>query len=113
MQGMKRNSGHDNSAAAATTAVGNSTHDSLPRMDATPSEFCAELSKTFRVRSSEVALLRLEGGMLKFLFPEELKTAGAIPLSGSSAIAAHTAISKRSEERRVGTECRSRWAPSA
>src|SRR5436309_5455035 len=81
MQGMKRNSGHDNSAAAATTAVENSTHDSLPSMDATPSEFCAELSKTFRVRSSEVALLRLEGGMLKFLFPEELKTAGAIPLS--------------------------------
>src|SRR2546430_14367528 len=97
MQGMKRNSGHDNSAAAATTAVENSTHDSLPRMDATPSEFCAELSKTFRVRSSEVALLRLEGGMLKFLFPEELKTAGAIPLSGSSAIAAHTAIGKKLE----------------
>src|SRR5438309_10536015 len=66
-------------------------------MEATPSEFCAELSKTFRVRSSEVVLLRLEGGMLKFLFPEELKTAGAIPLSGSSAIAAHTAISKMLE----------------
>src|SRR2546427_336826 len=59
MQGMKRNSGHDNSAAAATTAVENSTHDSLPRMDATPSEFCAELSKTFRVRSSEVAVLQV------------------------------------------------------
>src|SRR5438034_11178731 len=97
MQGMKRNSGHDDSAAAATTAVGNCAHDSLRLMDATPSEFCAELSKTFRVRSSEVALLRLEGGMLKFLFPEELKTAAAIPLSGSSAIAAHTAISKELE----------------
>jgi hypothetical protein len=81
MQGMKPNSGHDSSAATAATAAENSTHDSPPRMDATPSEFCAELSKTFRVRSSEVALLRLEGGMLKFLFPEELKTAGAIPLS--------------------------------
>src|SRR5205823_13730264 len=73
------------------------THDSLPRMDATPSELCAEISKTFRVRSSVVALLWLEGGMLKFLFPHELKTAGAIPLFGSSAIAAHTAISKKLE----------------
>src|SRR5256712_12618707 len=97
MQGMKRNSGHDNSAAAATTAVENSTDASVSSMEATPSESCAELSKTLRVRSSEVALLRLEGGMLKFLFPEELKTAGANPLSGSSAIAAHTAISKKLE----------------
>jgi hypothetical protein len=97
MQGMKHKSGQDNSAAAAATAAENSPHDRLPSMEATPSEFCSELSQTFRVRSSEVALLRLEGGMLKFLFPEELKTAGAIPLSSSSAIAAHTAISKKLE----------------
>jgi len=97
MQGMKHKSGQVNSAAAAAAAAENSPHDRLPSMEATPSEFCSELSKTFRVRSSEVALLRLEGGMLKFLFPEELKTAGAIPLSSSSAIAAHTAISKKLE----------------
>jgi hypothetical protein len=49
------------------------------------------------VRPTEVALLRLEHGFLKFLFPAELRTVGAIPLTSSSAVAAHTAISKKLE----------------
>ncbi|HEV2716333.1 MAG TPA: hypothetical protein VGU64_13800 [Terriglobales bacterium] len=97
MQGMKRHSGQDNSAAAAAPAANVATNKGLLATDATPQQFCSELSTLFRVRSSEVALFRLEGGMLKFLFPEELKTAGTIPLSSSSAIAAHTAISKKLE----------------
>jgi GAF domain-containing protein len=48
------------------------------------------------VQYAEVALLRLEGGLLKFLFPEHLRTTGAIPIS-SKAIAAHTALSKKPE----------------
>ena len=28
------------------------------------------LAKVFRVQNAEVALLRLEGGLLKFIFPE-------------------------------------------
>jgi hypothetical protein len=39
----------------------------------------------------------VEGRMLRFLFPEELKAAGTIALSSSSSIAAHTAISKKIE----------------
>jgi hypothetical protein len=48
------------------------------------------------VQNAEVALLRLEGGLLKFIFPEHLRTTGAIPIS-SKAVAAHTALSKKAE----------------
>src|SRR6202049_3732394 len=59
-------------------------------------DVCTVLANIFRVQSNEVALLRLEGGLLHFLFPENLRTAGAIPLS-SKAVAAHTALSKKAE----------------
>ena len=62
----------------------------------TPEQACAELAKIFSVRRDEVALLRLQGRMLHFVFPVELRTAGAIPLS-SSAVAARTATSRKSE----------------
>ena len=54
------------------------------------------LAKVFKVQYAEVALLRLEGGLLKFVFPEHLRTTGAIPIS-SKAVAAHTALSKKAE----------------
>ena len=54
------------------------------------------LAKVFRVQHAEVALLRLEGGLLKFILPDHLRTTGAIPIS-SKAVAAHTALSKKSE----------------
>ena len=59
-------------------------------------DLCSVLAKIFRVQSTEVALLRLEGGLLHFVFPEYLRTSGAIPLS-SKAVAAHTALSKKAE----------------
>src|SRR6476646_5087211 len=59
-------------------------------------DLCMVLAKIFRVQYTEVALLRLEGGLLRFMFPEHLKTTGAIPLS-SKAVAAHTALSKKAE----------------
>lgn len=62
-----------------------------------PDKFCAALAKLFGVRTKEVALLRLENGLLKFLFPEQLKTAGSIPVSSSSAVASHTASAKKIE----------------
>jgi len=62
-----------------------------------PEQFCAALSKLFGVRATEVALMRLEKGLLKFIFPDQLKTAGSIPVSSSSAVAAHTASTKKSE----------------
>src|SRR5580693_8874674 len=60
----------------------------------TPLDISMVLAKVFKVQYAEVALLRLEGGLLKFLFPEHLRTTGAIPMS-SKAVAAHTAQSKK------------------
>lgn len=59
-------------------------------------DLCMVLAKIFQVQYTEVALLRLEGGLLHFVFPEYLRTSGAIPLS-SKAVAAHTALSKKAE----------------
>jgi hypothetical protein len=62
----------------------------------TPESICACVAKIFQVRETEIALLELSGSLLNFLYPAELKTAGAIPLS-SSAVAALTAQTKRAE----------------
>ena len=59
-------------------------------------DLCMVLAKIFRVQYTEVALLRLEGGSLRFVFPEHLRTTGSIPLTGK-AVAAHTALSKKAE----------------
>jgi hypothetical protein len=62
----------------------------------TPVSICACVAKIFQVNKTEVALLELSGRLLNFLYPAELRSAGAIPLS-SSAVAAVTAQSKRAE----------------
>jgi len=62
----------------------------------TPESICAYTAKIFQVSKTEVALLELSGRLLNFLYPTELKTAGAIPIS-SSAVAAVTAQTKRAE----------------
>src|SRR5262249_2110501 len=69
---------------------------SVVRQGVTAVGLCMVLAKFFRVQYTEVALLRLEGGLLRFIFPEHLRTTGAIPLS-SKAVAAHTALSKKAE----------------
>src|SRR6202035_1952196 len=61
-----------------------------------PLEISKVLAKVFRVDYAEVALLKLEGGLLSFVFPEYLRTTGAIPIS-SKPVAAHTALSKKAE----------------
>lgn len=61
-----------------------------------PLDACMVLAKIFRVQYTEVALLKLDKGLLRFVFPEHLRTTGAIPVS-SSAVAAHTALSKKAE----------------
>jgi hypothetical protein len=62
----------------------------------TPLDVSMVLARVFKVQHAEVALLRLDGGLLKFIFPEHLRTTGAIPIS-SKAVAAHTALSKKAE----------------
>jgi GAF domain len=64
--------------------------------ESTPEAICACVARIFHVKETEVALLELSGSLLNFLYPAELKTAGAIPLS-SSAVAARTARTKQAE----------------
>jgi hypothetical protein len=70
--------------------------EDLLGQEVSPRQVCSVLAKMFQVQQTEVAILRLDRGLLKFIYPEELRTAGSIPVSSSS-IAAHTAISKKSE----------------
>lgn len=55
----------------------------------TPEMACVKLAHILQVQRNEVAVLRLEKGSLRFVFPAELRAAGVIPLS-SSAVAART-----------------------
>jgi hypothetical protein len=68
----------------------------LEASDGSPDSICACVAKIFRVTEKEVALLGLSGSLLNFLYPGELRTAGAIPIS-SSAVAARTARCKQAE----------------
>jgi hypothetical protein len=90
-------SGMSGSGAAAAPARDRSVLEHRLAQASTPDQCCAELAKLFGVRSNEVALLRLENGLLKFLCPFELATAGSIPISSSNAVAAHTAVTKKIE----------------
>jgi hypothetical protein len=75
-----------------------STLDDLKRMLAeSPSaeRACVRLARILGVHHHEVALLRREKNSLRFVFPPELRAAGALPLSGS-AVAARTAVTRTS-----------------
>ena len=98
VQRDKRPSGKDGSgAAAAAPARDLGALERRLGQAGTPDECCVELGKIFGVRPNEVALLRLENGLLKFLCPFELTTAGAIPISSSTAVAAHTVVTRKTE----------------
>jgi hypothetical protein len=58
-----------------------------------PDRVCLKLAQILRVRRNEVALLRLDKGSLRFVFPPELRSAGVLPLNGS-AVAARTASTR-------------------
>ena len=91
-------SGRTGAAAAAPARAPEqlSFEESLSRAQ-NPEQFCAVVGGAFGVRATEVALLRLEKGLLTFVFPNELKTAGSIPVSSSSAVAVHTVLTKKVE----------------
>ena len=92
----KKNSGSDSGQIAAIASGLAVLQGSLTE-NTSPEQFCDELTKVFDVQITEIALLRLESGCLKFIFPKQLKTAGSIPASSSSSIVAHTAVSKKAE----------------
>jgi hypothetical protein len=93
MEHLKQNSGYG-SATAPAPALRNLEERVK---DASPEHFCQELARSFRVQPTEVALLRMERGLLQFLFPAALQAAGSIPVTSVSAIAAHTATSRKAE----------------
>ena len=68
----------------------------LDSADGSPESICAWVAGIFQVKETEVGLLERTGSLLNFLYPAELKAAGAIPLS-SEAVAARTARSQQAE----------------
>jgi hypothetical protein len=85
MQRGKRSSDDVSAGAAASSSALAMLKSSVIGSTA-PDQFCTELCRIFQVLATEVALFRAEDGQLKFLFPNELKTAGSLPLSSGSAI---------------------------
>jgi hypothetical protein len=84
--------GNQGSAAkAAQSGVGEL--ESMLSESPSPDRVCLKLAQILHVRRSEVALLRLDKGSLRFIFPHELRSAGVLPLTGS-AIAARTASTR-------------------
>ncbi len=97
MQRDNASSGQGGAGAASAPARDRDAMERRLAQAGTPEQCCVELAKLFGVRPNEVALLRLENGLLKFLCPFELSTAGSIPISSSTAVAAHTAVTKKIE----------------
>src|SRR3979411_2331354 len=92
------------SVSIAMTATGKQTGAAAKPAKATISELesmisespssdraCLKLAQILNVRRNEVALLRIDKGSLRFIYPPELRSAGVLPLSGS-AIAARTRL---------------------
>jgi len=88
-------SGNQGSAAKAAKSAKASVDELESMLSEAPSSdrVCLKLAQILRVRRSEVALLRVEKGSLRFVFPAELRSAGVLPLSGS-AVAARTASTR-------------------
>src|ERR1700686_5876941 len=70
--------------AAKAAAAGVSELESMLSESPSSDRVCLKLAQILGVRRSEVALLRLEKGSLRFIFPPELRAAGGLPLSGSA-----------------------------
>src|SRR5208282_6920240 len=83
------NQGLGTKAAKASVSELESMLSESPSSD----RVCLKLAHALHVRRSEVALLRLEKGSLRFIFPPELRSAGVLPLTGS-AVAARTAATR-------------------
>src|ERR1700674_5137247 len=79
--------------AAKAAAAGVSELESMLSESPSSDRVCLKLAQILGVRRSEVALLRLDKGSLRFIFPPELRSAGVLPLSGS-AVAAPTAATR-------------------
>src|ERR1700682_1258915 len=81
--------GNQGSAAKAAKAAkaGVSELESMLSESPSSDRVCLKLAQILGVRRSEVALLRLDKGSLRFIFPPELRSAGVLPLTGSAVAA--------------------------
>jgi hypothetical protein len=96
---MSRSSstGTGSAVAAARTLAPHAIIERDLTRSTSPEQACAELSRIFSVGLTEVALMRVEGDILNFLFPGELRVAGFVPLSSSKAVASRTASTRKVE----------------
>ena len=96
---MPKSANHGGAAAAAAAPIvaPRARIERALALSKTPDFACSEMSKIFNVGRAEVALMRVEKDVLNFLYPAELKTAGFIPLSSSSSVAARTASTRKVE----------------
>src|SRR5882672_266689 len=92
-------SSQGNQGAAAKSAKDKSSGlQDLEKMLAespSPERVSGKLAQILNVSRNEVAVLRVEKGSLRFVFPPELRAAGVIPMS-SSAVAARTVSTRTS-----------------
>src|SRR5215470_839668 len=92
----ERSMANSGSAAARALTPHNVSGTALAQTNS-PQRACGEISRIFRVGLTEVALMRIEGDIIHFLFPAELQADGFVPLSSSKAVAARTAITRKVE----------------
>ena len=85
----------NNSSQAGTKTAKTEMGELEAMISASPKSdtVCLKLARILSVHRSEIALLRLEKGSLRFIFPVELRSAGVLPLTGS-AVAARTAATR-------------------
>ena len=83
----------DQGSAAKPAKASVSELESMLSESPSSDRVCLKLAQILGVRRSEVALLRLDKGSLRFIFPPELRSAGVLPLTGS-AVAARTAATR-------------------
>ncbi len=63
--------------------------------DENAAKLASALAHSFAVRGDEVAILRVEGARLEFVFPQKLRNLATIPLNASGSVAAQTVNSGR------------------
>lgn len=85
--------GKQSGAAAKPAKATISELESMISESPSSDRACLKLAQILNVRRNEVALLRIDKGSLRFVYPPELRSAGVLPLSGS-AVAARTATTK-------------------
>lgn len=93
LKGLTMPSSGNQGSAAKTAKTNVGELENMVSESPSADRVCMKLAQILRVRRSEVALLRLEKGSLRFIFPPELRSAGVLPLTGS-AVAARTAATR-------------------